>query len=202
MKRLLILAAVGAVALAAASAALGKGATQTTIKGPGLKKGGLVLRSDSGGDPTSGSKLGRLADAAGFFPAVFDQAPDPMLRERPQGNLGPKYTAEYLMPGPNGTTSTIRQDLYPYAKPYALSYTKPGQPFFDRGQGTHGGWFMTTSAMRTVLGLPEQPPGPIPGDGSGWVRWFAVAIAIATGLAVVAALSLLVQRRRPKPATT
>jgi hypothetical protein len=188
--------------LVAAPAALGKGATQATIKGPGLKKSGLVLRSDNGGDPTSGSRLGRLADAAGFFPAVFDQAPDPMLRERPKGTLGPKYTVAYVMPGPNGTTSTIRQDLYPYAKPYALSYTKPGQPFFDRGQGTHGGWFMTTSAVRTALGLPAQPPDASPGDGSGWLRWVAITITIAAGLALVAALSLLVQRRRPKPATT
>ena len=202
MKRLLILAAVGAVVLAAASAALGKGATQATIKGPGLKKGGLVLRSDSGGDPTSGSRLGQLATAAGFFPAVFDQQPDPMLRERPKGSLGPKYTVDYVMPGPDGTTSTIRQDLYPYAKPYALSYTKPGQPFFDRGQRTHGGWFLTTSAVRTVLGLPEQPPAAEPGDGTGWLRWVAIGITIAAGLALLAALSVLLQRRRPRPATT
>jgi hypothetical protein len=203
MRNLLFIICVAVLSVVvAAPSAFGKGATQATIKGPGLKKGGLVLGSDNGGDPTSGSRLGRLADAAGFFPAVFDQAPDPMLRERPKGNLGPKYTAAYVMPGPNGTTSTIRQDLYPYAKPYALSYTKPGQPFFERGQGTHGGWFMTTSAVRTVLDLPAQPPGASPGDGSGWLRWVAIAITIAAGLALVAALSLLVQRRRPKPATT
>jgi hypothetical protein len=201
MKRLLILVALCTVGLATASVAFGKGATQATIKGPGMKKGGLVLRSDSGGDPTSGSRLGRLAEAAGFFPAVFNQAPDPMLREQPKGSLGPKYTADYVMPGPNGTTWTIRQDLYPYAKPYALSYTKPGQPFFDRGQGTHGGWFQTTSAVRTVLGLPAQPPEASPGDGSGWLRWVAIAITIAAGLALVAALSVVVLRRRPGPAT-
>jgi hypothetical protein len=187
--------------LVVASTAFAKGATQATIKGPGLKKGGLVLKSDSGGDPTSGSRLGQLATAAGFFPAVFDQQPDPMLRERPKGTLGPKYTAEYVMPGPNGTTSTIRQDLYPYAKPYALSYTKPGQPFFDRGQGTHGGWFMTTSAVRTVLGLPAQAPTASPGDGSGWLRWVAIAITITAGLALLATVSVVALRRRPGPAT-
>ena len=202
MKRLTVLGLVVSAALVVCSAALAKGATQATIKGPGLKKSGLVLRSDSGGDPSSGSRLGRLAEAAGFFPAVFDQAPDPMLRERPKGNLGPKYTVDYVMPGPDGTTSTIRQDLYPYAEPYALSYTKPGQAFFDRGQGTHGGWFMTTSAVRTVLHLPAQPPEARPGDGSGWLRWVAIVITIAAGLALIAALSLFVQRRRPRPATT
>ena len=202
MRNLLFIICVAVVSVVVAAPAFAKGATQATIKGPGLKKSGLVLRSAGGGDPSSGSKLGRLADAAGFFPAVFDQQPDPMLPERPKGTLGPKYTVAYVMPGPNGTTSTIRQDLYPYAKPYALSYTRPGQPFFDRGQGTHGGWFMTTSAVRAVLGLPEQPPGPVPGDGSGWLRWVAIAITIAAGLALLAALSLLVQRRRPRPATT
>jgi hypothetical protein len=190
-----------ATALVVASPAFGKGATQATINGPGLKKGGLVLKSDSGGDPSSGSRLGQLATAAGFFPAVFNQAPDPMLRERPKGTLGPKYTAEYVMPGPNGTTSTIRQDLYPYAKPYALSYTKPGQPFFDRGQGTHGGWFLTTSAVRTVPGLPAQPPAAGTGDGSGWLRWVAISITIAAGLALIGVLSLVALRRRPGPAT-
>src|SRR5919197_5501473 len=113
MRRLPVFALVVAAALVVSSAALAKGATQATIKGPGLKKSGLVLRSDSGGDPTSGSRLGQLANAAGFFPAVFNQAPDPMLRDRPKGSLGPKYTAEYVLPGPNGTSSTIRQDLYP-----------------------------------------------------------------------------------------
>jgi hypothetical protein len=189
-------------ALVVASSALAKGATQATIKGPGLNKGGLVIKSDSGGDPSSGSRLGRLAEAAGFFPAVFDQQPDPMLPERPKGNLGPKYTVVYVMPGPDGGTSRIRQDLYPYAKPYALSYTKPGQPFFDQGEGTHGGWFMTTSAVRSVLDLPAQPPVAGTGDGSGWLRWVAIVITIAAGLALLAALSLVVQRRRPRPATT
>ena len=191
-----------ASALVVASSAMAKGATQATIEGPGLKKGGLVLKSDSGGDPSSGSKLGRLAEASGFFPAVFDQQPDPMLQDRPKGTLGPKYTVAYVMPGPNGSTSTIRQDLYPYAKPYALSYTKPRQPFWDRGQGTHGGWFLTTSAVRSVLDLPAQPPAAGTGDGSGWLRWVAIVITITAGLALLAALSLVAQRRRPRPATT
>jgi hypothetical protein len=201
MKRLSVLALVALGALAVASAALGKGATQATINGPGLKKGGLVLKSDNGGDPSSGSRLGQLANAAGFFPAVFDQAPDPMLRDRPKGTLGPKYTVEYVMPGPDGTSSTIRQDLYPYAKPYALSYTKPGQRFWDRGQGTHGGWFMTTSAIRTTLDLPSQPPVGSTGDGSDWFRWVAIAITVAAGLALLAVVSLVALRRRPGPAT-
>jgi len=43
--------------LVAASAAFAKGASQATINGPGLHKGGLVLKSGNGGDPTAGSRL-------------------------------------------------------------------------------------------------------------------------------------------------
>ena len=192
-----------ASALVVASSAMAKGATQATIKGPGLKKGGLVLKSDSGGDPSSGSKLGRLAEASGFFPAVFDQQPDPMLQDRPKGTLGPKYTVAYVMPGPNGSTSTIRQDLYPYAKPYLLSYTKPGQRFWD-GQRTRGGWYQGAYDLRPTLvaaGLPATPPSS-GGGGGGWLGWVAIVVAVAAGLALLAALSLFVQRRRPRPATT
>ena len=201
MRRLSVFALVVSAALVVSSAALAKGATQATINGPGLDKGGLVLKSDKGGDPSSGSRLGQLANAAGFFPAVFNQAPDPMLRDRPKGTLGPKYTVEYVLPGPNNTNATIRQDLYPYAKPYALSYTKPGQRFWDRGQTTHGGWFLATSAMRTTLGLPPTAPADGGGDGSGWLRWVAIAITIAAGLVLVGVLSLVALRRRPGPAT-
>jgi hypothetical protein len=200
MKRLSALALVALAALAVASAALAKGASQATIKGPGLDNGGLVIKSDSGGDPSSGSRLGRLAESAGFFPAVFNQSPDPMLPERPKGNLGPKYTVVYVMPGPDNTTSRIRQDLYPYAKPYALSYTKPGQPFFGR-ERTHGGWFQATSALRTTLDLPVRPPSAGGGDGSGWLRWVAISITIAAGLALIGAFSVIALRRRPGPAT-
>ena len=124
MRNLLFIICAAVLSVVAAPSAFAKGATQATIKGPGLKKGVLVLRSDNGGDPTSGSKLGRLADAAGFFPAVFDQAPDPMLRVRPKGTLGPRYTAEYVMPGPNGTTSTFRSGTGA-SSPHSLSNSAP-----------------------------------------------------------------------------
>ena len=198
MKRALL---VVAVALALPAAAAAKGASQATIAGPGLAAP-IVLKSDTGGDPSMGSKLGRLAESAGFFPAVFDQSPDPMLRKRPRGDLGPKYTVVYVMPGPNGSSSRIRQELYPYAKPYLLSYTKPGQRFWD-GQRTHGGWFQAPYALKTTLvaaGVPATPPSTGGGDGDGWLRWVAISITVAAGLALVAALSLVATRRRPRPA--
>jgi hypothetical protein len=201
MTRLWILAAVTLAALCVASAALAKGASQATIDGPGLSKP-VLLKSDTGGDPTYGSKLGTLANETGFFPAVFNQQPDPMTRERPKGTLGPKYTIAWVMPGPNNETSTIRQDLYPYATPYPLTYTKPGQLYWSTRR-THGGWFGAPQQLRSTVvsvGLPKAPPTSAPGDGSGWLRWVAITITITAGLALLAALTLLGVRRRPRPA--
>lgn len=195
MKRVLLVAV---AALALPAAAMAKGASQATIEGPGLSEP-IVLKSDGGGDPSMNSKLGRLAQDAGFFPAVFGQSPDPMLREHPKGKLGPRYRVTYVMPGPNGSSSKIRQDLYPYAKPYLLSYTKPGQRFWD-GQRTRGGWYQAAYDLKPALvaaGLPAAPPSSGGGDGDGWLRWVAIAITVAAGLALAAALSLVALRRRP-----
>jgi hypothetical protein len=107
------------------------------------------------------------------------------------------------MPGPNNTTSTISQDLYPYATPYPLSYTKPDQRYWGNRR-SRGGWFGAPVQLRAELvsaGLPKQPPASTPGNGSGWLRWVAVGITIGAGLALVAALSLLAIRRKPGPAT-
>jgi hypothetical protein len=98
-----------------------------------------------------------LADAAGFFPGAFGQTPDPMTASAPEGNLGPKYSVEYTVPGPDGGTQTIRQDAYPYATPYSVTYMKAGQAIFD--MKTHGGWF-TDSRLKEILvahGLPKTP---------------------------------------------
>jgi hypothetical protein len=203
MTRLWILATVALTALCVASGALAKGATKATINGPGLDTA-IVLKSDTGGDPTFGSRLGMLANYTGFFPAVFGQQPDPMTRERPDGKLGPKYTIDFVMPGPYGGSSTIRQDLYPYSTPYPLSYTKPGQRFWDTHR-THGGWFGAPQQMRTLLvsaGLPKTPPSSTGGGGDGdWLRWVAITITVGAGLGLVAVLALVGLRRRPGPAT-
>src|ERR1051326_2551682 len=54
-RHLSILGLLAVASLCAASTALGKGATEATISGPGLKGGGIVLKSDNGGDPSRGS---------------------------------------------------------------------------------------------------------------------------------------------------
>jgi hypothetical protein len=197
MKRFLILIV---LALAVPATALAKGASEATIEGPGLH-GTIIIPGN--GEPGGGTPLGQIADLAGFFPAVFPAVPNPMLQLRPHVRLGPRYVVRYTMPGPNGSASIIEQDLYPYATPYPVVYTPPGQPFWG-GQHTFGGWYSTTTELKIALegvGLPENEPTG--GDGGFWSSPPRIA-GIAGGLAVVilAALGALVavRRRRLHPA--
>jgi hypothetical protein len=148
MKRLLL---VLAVALAFPSAALAKGPDEAKITGPGLDKAITIT-----GVEEEGSPIMAFADAAGFFPATFGQQPDPMLPSRPKGDLGPKYRIDYNVPGPDGENFAITQDLYPYAKPDAVTYTKEGQRIFD--MTTRGGWWSSSSLkdQLVALGLPKS----------------------------------------------
>jgi hypothetical protein len=148
MKRLLLVLAVAALALP--TAALAKGPDEATITGPGLDKAITIS-----GPEEAGSPMMAFAEAAGFFPAAFGQEPDPMLPDRPKGDLGPRYKIEYNVPGGGGTSFSITQDLYPYAEPYAVTYTKDGQQIFD--MTTRGGWW-TDSSLKdqlVALGLPK-----------------------------------------------
>ena len=148
MKRILL---VCTVALAVPVLALAKGPTAATVEGPGIR----TLTISGNGEDGGLSRLGRLTMALGFFPAVFGQTPDPMLRSRPKGTLGPSYTIVWRVPGPNAT-SRIRQVAYPYAKPRPLAYMRPGQPFWE-GDRTYGGWFRADPSLRRILGLPARP---------------------------------------------
>jgi hypothetical protein len=196
MKRLVL--APLAVVLAAAlipAAALAKGASEATIEGPGLDSP-ITLKNRG-----LHSKLGQLAEVTGFYPAVFARIPDPMLPERPTGDLGPRYTITWVMPGPYGETDRIRQDLYPFASQGLVTYVQPGQPFFET-DGTHGGWYVASSFPKddlVTVGLPETPP---PGGGGSEFPWTVIGVlgacAVVLVLAVAAALDL---RRRPGPAT-
>jgi hypothetical protein len=148
MKRLLLVLAFAALALPAT--AFAKGPDEAKITGPGLDNAIVVS-----GPEEDGSPMMTFAGAAGFFPAVFGQQPDPMLPGRPKGDLGPRYTIEYNVPGPEGKDYSISQDLYPYALPSAVTYMKAGQEIFD--MTTVGGWWADASLKDQLiaLGLPK-----------------------------------------------
>lgn len=200
MKRLvLVLLAAALIAAVAPAAALAKGASEAEITGPGLDEP-ISLAGE--GQP-GGEQLMKLAEAAGFFPAVFARSPDPMLAERPAGTLGPKYTIAYVMPGPNNELDQLVQDIYPYAEPNPVSYTEPGQQFWSTEQ-TRGGWFVATPFVKdelVALGLPESPP-PVDPEATEF-PWALVGVLALAGAALgLAALAVLLIRRRPRPATT
>jgi hypothetical protein len=128
----------------------------------------------------------------GFFPAAFDQSPDPMLDKRPVVRLGPRYEIVYRVPGPHRVADTLRQDVYPYAAGGPLSYMKPGQPFWE--QRTRGGWYRGTAELKRMLvraGLPAKAPA----SQRSTAR--ATRIAAAAGIgAALAGICLLALRRR------
>jgi hypothetical protein len=197
MKRILIISFLTtAVAALLPAVAFGKGASEATIVGPGLDDP-ITL---AGEDQPGGEALMRIAESAGFFPAVFTQSPDPMLDERPTGTLGPEYTVTYVMPGPNNELDEIVQSFYPYASPSPVSYTKPGQLFWTT-ERTRGGWYVAFSDLKDSLvavGLPQNAPtGPAPSDSPWKVVGPVLVLVLVAALGGVAAVLI---RRRPQTA--
>ena len=207
MKPFLVIAT---LAVVVASAAFGKGASEATIEGPGLD-GAVAIPGDGEG---GGTTLGRLVELSGFFPSVFERSPNPMLETQPDVQLGPRYTVRYTMPGPEGQESILEQHLYPYAEPYPVSYTKPGQPFWGAtsqdaaarrdGRHTFGGWYVSTAELTQSLaevGLPVKPPSAH--DDGFWSNAPSLIGVVAGIAAAVLALAVLIRRtgkRRPQPA--
>jgi hypothetical protein len=151
-----VVAIASVAALAFAAGAQAKGPSAARITGPAIH----ALTISGNGERGDGSRLARLTEEAGFFPAVFGQSPDPMLRTRPKGTLGPRYLLIWTVPGPEGV-SRLRQNLYPYAKPVPLAYMRPGQTYWGN-RHTYGGWFVGSGSLRRLLvaaGLPARPPG-------------------------------------------
>jgi hypothetical protein len=192
MKHALLAFLIAAAVLPAS--ALAKGPAGASIDGPGTG-GGITF----GGDGESGgTSLGDLTQQAGFFPAVFRQEPDPMLQSHPKGDLGPKYTITYTVPGPNNEIWKIRQDVYPYASPTPVTYMEPGQQVFQT-EGTRGGWFQADPALKQTLvdaGLPSSAPA----SGSGPSDFPTALLSLLTALLLVAMATALVIRRRTRPA--
>ena len=154
MRRHLVVAGTVAAALALPSLAAAKGPSSASISGPGLDR---ALAVTGEGEMGPGTPLGTLVDSGGFFPQMYGQSPDPTLRSRPVGTLGPRYRVFYVVPGPNNVKSRVRQDVYPFAKPVPLTYMRAGQVFWTNRK-THGGWFRSSAGLKALLlraGLPR-----------------------------------------------
>lgn len=178
------------------AAAFAKGASEATIVGPGL---GDPITLAGEGQP-GGEALMQIAEAAGFFPAVFTQSPDPMLDERPAGELGPRYTITYVMPGPNNELDNLVQSFYPYASPSPISYLEPGQRFWTTEQ-TRGGWYVASSSLKDQLvaaGLPREAPTGSPPSDSPWKVVGPVAVLVL--VAALGGVAAFLMRRRPQTA--
>src|SRR6266511_772604 len=95
--------AVVATALALPAVAAAKGFSEATISGPGLKSL-LTIRGD--GEGNASTDLGLLVNESGFFPQIFGQFPNPLLRARLLGLLATQYTVTFTVPG--SFTDTLR----------------------------------------------------------------------------------------------
>ena len=104
-----------------------------------------------------------------------------MLPAGPSGDLGPKLTIRYVVPGGDGKTFHVSQDVYPYAKGGAVTYMRPNQPIF--GMGTRGGWYRAYGLKRTLIrqGLPARAAG----SGSAGSN-----LALLAGIGIPGALAL------------
>jgi hypothetical protein len=150
MRRRIAAAASVAVALSVATGAAAKGPESAKLTGPGLEQRSLTFAGS--GEMGQGTPLGTLVDATGFFAQMYGQTPDPTLKTRPRGTLGPQYRITYVVPGPNGIRSRVVQHVYPFAKPTPLTYISPTQRYWG-GRLAHGGWFRSTIALRQALRL-------------------------------------------------
>jgi hypothetical protein len=184
------------LAAALAQAASAKEIDSVTISGPGISD----QISLAGGRESleQDTPIARLVEASGFFPEVFDTAPDPTV-PKPKGDLGPRYVAVYVFPNPEtGEPARVEQEIYPYAKPYPVTHVRAGREVWDRGR-THGGWILARSDLKATLvaaGLPRTAPAVRSGGGSSmgiWAGGGAGAAALVLGLAF-----LLYRQRRPK----
>ena len=196
MKRILILFAVAALALPTVAQA--KGPSSASIDGPGT--GGGVNISGDGESP--GTQLGKLAMQAGLPDALFQAQPNRMHAERPRGELGPKYTITWTLPGPSGKNDYVKQDVYPYADP-PVTYVEPGLKFFDEME-TRGGWYVAGPALKESLvsaGLPSTAPANGSNDdGAAVPTGTLLAILAATALLLLASAVFLRRRTRPAAA--
>jgi hypothetical protein len=148
-----LICVLGLVLVAPAQA---KGPDRATVYGPALEEP-LVFSYGVPGAPS----LGLLAQNGGFWVQAFGASTGvgqgEIVAAKPRGNLGPRYLVVYRVPGSPGTSSLIRQELYPYAaKP--VSYMAK-QRLWTRT--VPGGWYQLGPGLKAALvkaGLPGTAP--------------------------------------------
>jgi hypothetical protein len=186
-------AVVAIAALMLPASALGKGPSAASIDGPGTGDG--ISVSLQGADAMM---LGELTSRSGLYLQTFGEDAGKTLVSRPNGDLGPKYTVTWTVPGPNNEVWKLRQDVYPYATPAPFTYMEPGQKVYDRE--TTGGWFQALPALKQTLvaaGLPSRATGASSGGSSD----FPTAAVLTAFLLFAAATALVIRRRnRTRPA--
>jgi hypothetical protein len=216
VKRFVLVSLPVVLALAVASAAFAKGGEHgiglaAEITGPGLDEPIML----SGRNERGSSLAAQIAETAGFTPAAYGSFPrvlgvsaDPILRTRPKGELGPRYTVTFVVPGPRGQASRVVQHVYPFAKLQAIPTIAPGQiltymPPGQRlgGERTRGGWYVATSYLKDNLvasGVPASRPGR---SGGSSLPSSAIA-ALAALVLVLGSAPILIRRRQARAATT
>ena len=149
-------ALIGLIALVLPGTAAAKGPSKAAIAGAGI----TTIRIS--GAEGSSTPFWRLVEATGWFEAAWG-SPSHLPQERPQAELGPRYTITWTVPSSN----KLQQDVYPYAKPYPLTYMPRGQKLY--GTPVKGGWFVGGAKLKktlTGMGVPVQAPAPQPPPAS------------------------------------
>ena len=122
----------------------------------------------------------------------------PFRRFCSSGGQGPKERlCVYVMPGPSDGVDEIRQDVYPYATPSLVSYTKPGQPYFGTKRMV-GGWYVAGPTLKDDLmavGLRATAP-PVADDAGREIPWEAFGVlALLVALAGLGFVAVRSRRR-------
>jgi hypothetical protein len=196
MKKLALIVLVALVLPATAAA---KGPSKAAIAGAGV----TTIRIS--GAEGSSTPFWRFVEAAGWFEAAW--GPSRLPQTPPQGELGPRYTITWTVP----SSSKLYQDVYPYAKPYPVTYMPRGQKIW--GTPVKGGWFVGGAKLKKALtrvGIPAQAPQPPPAaashtplpaqhvSGSGLSALDLGAIAAGVVLVALALVVAIRAIRRPR----
>jgi hypothetical protein len=181
--------------------------TEVTIDGDALAAP-IHLDIDDASPPSD--PFYRIVEGSGFYEATVGDMPIAGAAA-PTDALGPSLVLTYAVDEHGQGSGTLRQVVYPHAQGGPLTYTEPGQRFFD-SLVSSGGWYRASGTfvnaledvgvpidgMRAPAGAtpdPIQGPETVVGEPSPWLNG---VIAAAVVLGVVGAI-MAVRRTRLAP---